>query len=348
MSRLELIDQEKLLKQTRPHPVAFYPLYAIWIYLIAVGSLFILYLNDFINDPVSFRIFEGNLIISENPALYQFFWFILLLVPSIKSRSLLAYAGYLAGIYFISLPLIGRTMESPVTQYLLQGVMVQYVPGQKFYLIIWLLLIIVPGIIIALTKISLRWLVLFIAIALSIMSLKYTYSLDAFQINLLLVATGAAGIIGTELWRRCHRYYITNIRIVTEVMGKRRAIFYHKISDLMMETPLLGRIFRFGTIIPLTGSGIGVGTDISLAGAGVGKNVKGKSIGAGFGGGKTISTPRSRSSYILFGIPNPEREYTRITEMMYEKSETETLRKILLKMEEMLSRDGEATSPNRM
>lgn len=328
--------------------MAFYSLYAIWIYLIAVGSLFILYLNDFINDPVSFRIFEGNLIISENPSLYQLFWVLLLLVPSIKSRSLLAYAGYLVGIYIISLPLIGRTIESPVTRYLLQGVMVEYIPGQKVYLFVWLLLIIVPGIIIALTKISLRWLVLFIAIALSILSLKYTYSLNAFQINLLLVAAGAAGIIGTELWRRCHRYYITNIRIVTEVMGKRRAIFYYKISDLMMEIPLLGRLFRFGSIIPLTGSGIGIGTDISLAGAGVGKNVKGKSIGAGFGGGKTISTPRSRSSYVLFGIPNPEREYTRITEMMHKMSETETLRKILLKMEEMLSRDDEAPSPNRM
>ncbi|MCX9010504.1 MAG: PH domain-containing protein [Candidatus Methanoperedens sp.] len=348
MSRLELINEEKLLKQTRPHPMAFYHLYAIWIYLVAIGSLFILYLNDFINNPVSIRMFEGNLIVKENPMVYQLLWLLLLLLPSVKSRSLLMYAGYLVGMYLISLPVIGKSLVNPVTQYLLKDVMLEYVPGQKIYMIAWLLLIIVPGVIIALTKISLRWLLLFISIALSITYLKYTYSLDAFQINLLLVAMGITGIVGTEMWRRRHRYYITNIRIITEVMGKRRAIFYHRISDLMMETPLLGSIFRFGSIVPLTGSGIGVGMDMSLAGAGVGKNVKGKSIGIGFGGGKTVSTPRSRSSYVLFGIPNPEREYTRITEMMYEMSEAETLRKMLLKMEEMLSRDGEALSPNRM
>jgi len=33
-------------------------------------------------------------------------------------------------------------------------------------------------------------------------------------------------------------------------------------------------------------------------------------------GGKAISTPRARSPYILCGIPNPKREYKRITELI--------------------------------
>jgi len=63
--------------------------------------------------------------------------------------------------------------------------------------------------------------------------------------------------------------------------------------------------------------------DISLVGTGVGKSVKGKLLGVMFGGGKTISTPRARSPYILYGIPNPKREYKRITGLMLDLPEEE-------------------------
>lgn len=322
MVKLELIDQEIILRQTRPHPLAFYHLYAIWLYLIAVGLLFILYFDNFMNSFISIPIFEGsNLIVNENPNFYQALWLFILLIPSVKSRSILAYGGYLLGMYLVSLPLLGKivgeTVESTVTQSLFQGIIVEYEPGQKLYLFVWLLLIIIPGIIIALTRISLRWLSLFIAIGSTIILLRYAYSLSTYQINLLLIATGFIGVTGTEIWCRSHRYHITNFRIVTEVMGKKRVVFYSKISDLIMETNLLGRIFRFGSITPLTGSGMGVGMDIALAGAGMSKNAGGKSVGIGFGGGKTISTPRSRSSYILFGIPDQKKEYTRIIELIH-------------------------------
>jgi hypothetical protein len=108
------------------------------------------------------------------------------------------------------------------------------------------------------------------------MVLKFEFGLDFNQINLLLISFGVIGAVGTEFWRRRHRYYITNLRIVTECMGKRR----------------------------------------SLIGAGVGKSVKDKLLGVMFGGGKTISPPRARSPYILYGIPNPKREYKRITGLM--------------------------------
>jgi len=58
-------------------------------------------------------------------------------------------------------------------------------------------------------------------------------------------------------------------------MGKRREVFYDRISDLIFERSILGRILNFGSIIPLTASGIGTGMDISLIGAGVGKISKG-------------------------------------------------------------------------
>lgn len=177
-------------------------------------------------------------------------------------------------------------------------------------------MIIIPGIIIALTQINWKWFALFIAIIVFIMVLKIEFGLDFNQVNLFLISFGIIGALGTEFWRRRHRYYITNLRIVTECMGKRREVFYDRILDLILERSILGWIFKFGSITPLTGSGIGTGMDISLIGAGVGKSVKEKLLGVMFGGGKTISTPRARSPYILYGIPNPKREYKRITGLM--------------------------------
>jgi len=399
MSGLELLNQETILKQTKPHPLAFYDLYAIWIYLVVLSFLFILYLNNFFNYMfITIPLLEGaNLILRKDPTLYYLFWLILILIPSIQLRPLFLYGGYLLGLYLASstllktianppiplpipqevssilinktiesssipLPalqevpttLINKTIESSsiplpplqevsstlinktITLPILQGVMLQFEAGQRLYLITWLLLIIIPGIIIALTRISWRWFVLFLAIGLTILLLRYLYYLDAFQINIILITIGLLGIVGTEIWRRRHRYYITNLRIVTEAFGKRREVFYDKISELIMEMPLLGRIFRFGSIIPLTSSGIGTGMDISLVGVGMSKNIEGGSIFGMGGGGKTILIPRARSAHILFGIPDPKREYLRITELMQEMDEVENLKKVCSKMEEVL------------
>jgi len=177
-------------------------------------------------------------------------------------------------------------------------------------------MILIPGIIIALTQINWKWFALFISIIVFITALKIELGLDFNQINLLLISFGIIGSFGTEFWRRRHKYYITNLRILTECMGERREVFYDKIVDLIFEGSILGRIFNFGSVIPLTGSGIGTGMDISFIGAGMAKSLKGKLLGVMFGGGKAISTPRARSPYILYGIPNPKREYKRITELM--------------------------------
>lgn len=198
----------------------------------------------------------------------------------------------------------------------LSSIVISFVPDQKFFLTAWLLMILIPGIIIALTQINWKWFALFIAMVVFITGLKIEFGLDLNQINLLLISFGILGAFGTEIWRRRHRYYITDLRIVTECLGKRREVFYDRIVDLILEGSLLGRIFNFGSVTPLTGSGIGTGMDISLIGTSMSKSLKGKMLGVMFGGGKTISTPRARSPYILYGIPNPKREYKRITGFM--------------------------------
>ncbi len=356
MIKRELLKGEEILKKTRPHPLAFSNLYVIWAYLIIVGLAFILLINELEETTFSIPLFMDSFLSVEiSPWIYYFFLVLLILIPGIKSRPLSIYGGYVFGLYLISrllkeplqhsltsVPVLSKISLSEISVLLetilskipilsetssfktpllsetapLSDITISFVPDQKFFLTAWLLMIIIPGIIIALTQINWRWFALFTAIIVFIMVLKIEFGLDFNQVNLFLISFGIIGALGTEFWRRRHRYYITNLRIVTECMGKRREVFYERILDLILERPILGWIFKFGSITPLTGSGIGTGMDISLIGAGVGKSVKEKLIGVMFGGGKTISTPRARSPYILYGIPNSKGEYKRITGLM--------------------------------
>lgn len=244
---------------------------------------------------------------------------LLILIPGIKARPLSIYGGFAFALYLIS-----RLFKEPLQHTLTPVPALSEIPAllKTFLAKIPILSKISsskPPILSEIpifTETSPLSNALFVSIIVFIMFFKFEFGLDFYQSNLLLISFGIMGALGTEFWRRRHRYYITNLRIVTECMGKRRGIFYDRISDLIIERSIFGWIFNFGSIIPLTGSGIGTGMDISLIGAGVGKSVKQKLLGVMFGGGKTISTPRARSPYILYGIPNPKREYKRITGLM--------------------------------
>jgi hypothetical protein len=124
----------------------------------------------------------------------------------------------------------------------------------------------------------------------------------------ILVYSIAVSIIGfliVELYRRSHKYIITNLRIIFKggVLTKReRTIRYDKIADIDAQQGILGQIFGFGTIIPISESGLGLGSDKSLAAAGVEVGGKrGKFFGL-VGGGKEVQTPIARSYSELHGV----------------------------------------------
>ncbi len=240
---------EELIRALRPHPLAFYRLYAIWIYLAFVG------------------------------------------------------------VYFASDPRIEIFDMSP----------------ENSARILWWLSILVPAVLIALFRINWRWL---IALAIPGLlafylpgQLEYTAFLETWGLlwfadqNHILTAFGVFGILGTEEHRRSHRYYITNWRLIMESghLGvHRRTLLYKNINDLVVEQSFPGKIFNFGTIIPITASGLGLGDDSSMAGAAVGTRAM---IGAG--GGKTISTPRGRSHHLLEGVGRPEQVHDLIISLMH-------------------------------
>ncbi|ENO12098.1 putative membrane protein [Thermoplasmatales archaeon SCGC AB-539-C06] len=113
------------------------------------------------------------------------------------------------------------------------------------------------------------------------------------------------GFLIVELYRRSHRYIISNQRIVFKggVLTKQeRTLRYDKVSDINSKQGILGQIFGFGTIIPISQSGFGLGSDSSFAAGGVQVGEKKAKFMGIFGGGKEVQTPRARSYYELHGV----------------------------------------------
>ena len=137
--------------------------------------------------------------------------------------------------------------------------------------------------------------------------------------NYLLMAVGVIGVIGVELFRRGHRYYLTTMRLVARfgtLRTSERSTLYSKIDDLMLQKTILGRLFNFGTVIPITSTGLGMGQDLAIAGA---QASAGKGpVGAGLfaAGGKAKNVPRELSIYVLFRIKQPEHARNLILEEM--------------------------------
>ena len=199
-------------------------------------------------------------------------------------------------------------------------------------LVVWFLLIFIPALIYSIARISWRYtgVVLLLGVLAPIMLKWFTDELYP-HIYYVGIAAGILGIVSVELHRRAHRFLVTERGLVMEYHGVkslRREILYSRITDLVLEKQGLGKILGFGNIIPITASGIGTGEDSSGVMAGVGAS---RGVGAGIAvtGGRVVNVPRTRSYYMLFAVPHPEKVYDTILEAMRSSEEAPYLKKIL-------------------
>ena len=130
------------------------------------------------------------------------------------------------------------------------------------------------------------------------------------------------GFLIVELYRRSHRYIISNQRIVFKggiLTKQERTLRYDKVSDINSKQGILGQIFGFGTIIPISQSGFGLGSDSSFAAGGVQIGEKKAKFMGIFGGGKEVQTPRARSYYELHGV-HPYKDVKKTVECLVQGS----------------------------
>jgi hypothetical protein len=191
--------------------------------------------------------------------------------------------------------------------------------NEWFPVLAWSLVLLLVGIIASL--LTIQWSIFFLFLGvfaggLSLMLWQGWLSESGVFIPFYSVAVSIVGFLIVELFRRSHKYIITNFRVIFKggvVTKRERTLRYDKITDVDAKQGVLGQIFGFGTIIPISQSGFGLGSDKSFAAGGV--QVGSKKIGllGIFGGGKEVQTPRARTYYELHGV-HPYKEIKNIVE----------------------------------
>ena len=159
----------------------------------------------------------------------------------------------------------------------------------------------------------------------------------------LTAAVGFLGMLSVNAYRRSFTYYLTNNRIVLKssflMNNSERQVRYNHIEDIKMEQGVVGTIFGYGTVLPLTGSGLGTGSDESMVIAGSGTEVKGLSIGLAGGSRSSSKKIRHNPHDCLFGVPSPSKVRDLITENIQSDTGVEHLKNI----KELLSNQEEST-----
>jgi PH (Pleckstrin Homology) domain-containing protein len=190
---------------------------------------------------------------------------------------------------------------------------------------LWSLGLLIVGIIASILTILWRIFFLYLAIVISGVGLGYWLGWIEYATIFYPMYTVVISIVGfllVECFRRSHKYIITNQRIVFKggiITKEERTLRYDKITDINSKQGIIGQIFSFGTIIPISQSGFGLGSDSSFAAGGVALGEKkGKLLGI-FGGGKEVQTPRTRSYYELHGV-YPYKEVKMIVENLVQGS----------------------------
>lgn len=191
---------------------------------------------------------------------------------------------------------------------------------------VWGLVLLVVSVIASIIKVL--WRLFFLYLAVVLIALGFIYWLNLFDsANVFLpVYTVVVSIIGflmVEWFRRSHKYIISNQRIVFKggvITKEQRTLRYDKISDINTKQGIIGQIFGFGTIIPISQSGFGLGSDQSFAGGGVqGGATKKVGFFGFFGGGREVQTPRTRSYYELHGV-YPFKDIKKVVETLVQGS----------------------------
>jgi hypothetical protein len=196
-----------------------------------------------------------------------------------------------------------------------------------FSILAWGIILMLIGIIASL--ITIRWRIFFMYAGVflgGIGLMLWQNWIDAASVFIPFYTLGISivGFIMVELYRKSHKYLISNQRIIFKggiITKEERTLRYDKISDINAKQGILGQIFGFGTIIPISQSGFGLGSDHAFAAGGVQVGEKKVRLMGLFGGNREVQTPRARSYYELHGV-YPYKEIKKIVEEYIQQKDT--------------------------
>lgn len=176
--------------------------------------------------------------------------------------------------------------------------------------VIWAVALLVFGI--AVSVLLIRWSVLasyivVIAGALYLTVQAPNAGANPFFLPVYSVGAALLGMGLVDLYRRTHEYAVTDLRLILRgglLTKSERTVLFENVTDLETKQGVLGRIFGYGDIVPVTASGLGTGEDEAFAGGGAGvANREGTAGGALFAGGsREVSVARARTHGELHGV----------------------------------------------
>lgn len=198
---------------------------------------------------------------------------------------------------------------------------VLFTENEWLSILVWGIVLLLAGIIASI--VTIRWSIFFLYLGIftggtALMLSQGWLDSSGIFIPFYTVAISIIGFLFVEAYRRSHKYYISNQRITFKggiVTKQERTLRYDKVTDINAKQGIIGQIFGFGTIIPISQSGFGLGSDKSFAGGGVALGEKKVKLFGLFGGGKEVQTPRARSYYELHGV-YPYKEVKKLVEEM--------------------------------
>ena len=224
-----------------------------------------------------------------------------------------------------------------------------YMPGiVAVRFVIWAVALSVFGI--GVSVLTIRWsvfgtFVAIIALALYITLQAPEVGANPFFLPLYSVVMALVGMALVDLYRRTHTYVVTDLRLILRagiLTKSERSILFENVTDLETKQGVLGRIFRYGHIIPVTASGLGTGAEEAFAGGGAGaQNAQGNVGGAMFAGGtRGVRVARASSYAKLHGV-TPFRQVKMLLQHLLQEHSTiyyaKEQRDILRDMRELMA-----------
>ena len=219
--------------------------------------------------------------------------------------------------------------------------------GLPLTLVFWWGLLLAAPIVVGLFHITFWPLLCSIGLGALGTALVFYRAMPLSSLSPFTIAGGIVGLLVVEAFRRGHRYYITNMRIVMSkkfITESERYVHFEDITDVVPKKGILGRILNFGDVIIATASGVGTGVDLAGLGVSAGGEVKRVGLGVTIAGAKGVTVPRARPHFQLFGVPRPERVAHEIERIRASWRQVPYLRRIARTAEEirhMLEHKGE-------
>lgn len=265
---VSLIEGEEILKQTTPHPLSMIFLFAVSLYIGCLGGLGIAFQEDVLHWLRSYSLGPG-----ASWTAYWAIWSLTLVLPA------LAVSFFRINWYWLLLAVV--------------------LCGAGIALHVWRHEIFTACDSLLRTHAQRVWPI----------SESADYIISRNLPNYWLILAALVGLFLSNGFRSSHKYYITSRRIITRFgffMVRERDLLYSKIDDLVIHQNLLGRLFNFGTLIPISASGLGTGSDHAIVSAGAEQKLPvGPAIKVTVGGGRSITIPRAPSFYSLYGVSRP-------------------------------------------